>query len=745
MFIIFLLLLIPTTHADCTTLIIETEVQYANLTKQLQACGSVNSLTLDSLTLDQINISLSVSVVSVTIKNCPKLTKVVVRQVAYLASGYGAQFNFENDTLLIDYDIQVLNKTVLSFKQVPQPINLNIQPTSLITGLTVQSTRWYDFSIISRYSLLEFLSLSDLSTLQDLSFIFDNTVTGGLFLKNLPQLNSLSHLSSLRNLLTLLLDDLPLVTSLLGLGGMQTTYNLIVKNLPSLTDISAISHIQAASIVWDNCPNICCPDISTGFYDSIPESKRPTCQDCFTVTEISPKDGPTQGGTTVYLTYQGGIRSSTIRIYWQDRYSVCSVVELGKIKCMLPGGNGVIKLDYSLDNAKHSTGVEFTYLSISDLLTTRSSISYQDSCTDLPCISSTDVRPKDNSMKVAYAQEIVWGIVGSGMFLATIVFLIFSLPNALDLIRSPTIMNIGKGTSVVAGKRTAMGALFTLFAMMLVMGVTLHSIIPYAIDNTWGSTNHISAIPSVLPLFDLKVKMTTFPNICGSITLSAPFQGQMSSDPIKGTCEVTWAQSSYLTASSLTFGLLSSSWQDYLYWISYSVDLKGSGQLSSSTRFFRSANSSHLIKGDSGVLDITATKSLLRHEGNTDYGITIHSSKLTNMKDTHVDNFLSEIGVSASINVKFTDNWEETYILTKQSFFGLLSQIVALCSCVAAGIRLTMYFIARRFHKQSNKPDIELRLRKQSAKSVDQPPDAELGASVQQDDLKGKELEDNVV
>jgi hypothetical protein len=283
------------------------------------------------------------------------------------------------------------------------------------------------------------------------------------------------------------------------------------------------------------------------------------------------------------------------------------------------------------------------------------------------------------------------------------------------------VKNLGHQNSVTASTRTGLGAFFSLTSILLVLAIILSTSLSYGIDNNWAVVSLIISNNQVNIEMDWQVIINLYPsNLCNDPNLSIvgplPLQNITNNNE---HCIITWScDHCYLDPSYFSF--YSGLWSSYLYHIGYEVSVKS--DMSSTLSGYISINSSNTIfKGNVGQINIITTPSLLLDGSNTKRGVIFQEGNETPLLEVSDNQFLNNNGIGFRIDLSFTEYWQQVYIQSKQSEVEFLAQTFALCTTTITFIRLIMYAIARKIYIRSNKPDIDLSIRKSTVKEGVEP------------------------
>jgi len=695
-------------RAECDSLLINNLEQYNNWTATVFREDGCQQVTIDNVPLRHMQIT--GSIISLVIQNCPLLESVTIRQLS--VSTLGPIVEFANNTNLVMYDIILSNQTYLLFNSVAYPQSFDVRPKALVSILYLDNINWSDIGILVGYNNLIGIQVSNAPNIRDLSIIGNNKFSTSVNLVQLDNLLSLSFLSNTVSTGQLIIEYLPSVTSLEGLNSLHMVNGaFIVDNVPQLQDVSQLSNLRSTTVSWSNVPNICCPDISTGIYTNLAASSIPPCKNCFSITDIQPNTSPLEGGILVSMAYVGGIRSSSISILWGQNYVTCTIVSFGVITCITPkiSSAGVVNLQYSFDASSWlPLGTTFSYIQWQNIIPPAPGLEQSYNTITLP-----QLLPPDNSAEINKATLVIWSLAGCSIVITIIIFLIFSLPNSCDIIRTPVVKNLGYGSSVTASRRTPLGSLFSISCIILLVSVLLSSIISYSLGNAWGATSLVNPTQVINRQMSYNVQFAIFPsNICEDNTLL--LTPQTTAIVLGNECLISWNLSA-ISLGPTSFSFKSSLWSTYAYYIKYSLNVTGD-MISSIQGTQTVDNSNDLLKGGQGQVDIMSSVSTLTEGMNVNVGMVFLQNQITNIPTTNLSSFLSSDSLGFSLNLKPTDYHQNTYIQYKQTSLEFLAQILALCSGVITLIRLMMYIIARKIYIHSSKPDIELNLRRSTVK-----------------------------
>lgn len=709
LFICLIFSVLSLVEARCNNVIINNLAEYNNLTQTISKCQTVAQLTIDNVALKDMNIIGSIGML--LIQNCAVLESVEIKQLSVISSITYFSLQFNNNSQLVNYHLSVSNSTSISFRSTGYPLTFELQPKNLLKVLTVSNTNWPDASIFASYNNLIGIGFSNIPTLVDLSSLSQNKFSYAINLVNLPLLMSLSFLYNTLTSTQIYLDNLPNVISLTGMQALRYAQYFSISNMPGLQDISELSGLHSTSISWNNVPSVCCPDISTGIYSNLASNSIPPCKQCFTINSFSPTSSPIEGGINVNVYYNGSIGSNSLRVVWGQSYSTCNVVSLGVISCVTPSvsTSQSVNPKFSTDDVNWIvTDSLFNFINWQSLISSSPSIipSYNS-------ITTAPLLPPDNSHIINNAIIIIWSLIGSIIALTFIIYLIFSLPNSLDLLRTPNVMNLSAGITVTGSKRTPLGSFFTISCILLLVGIILSSSISFSLDNTWGTTSLINPASNIDTNLNWAGQFVMYPSsICNDNTLTIIPQAIKS--VIGDECVINW-NSTLLNQTSLSttsFSISSKLWSTYLYYVKYNLNV--SGKLASSIQGIQIVSGSNtILKGTQGQVNIIASMNILN---SADVGVMFLQNGIVSIPSVDVNDFLSTRSLDFSLNIKFTDYWQGTTVQSKQSTLNFLAEIVALGSGAITVIRLIIYAIARQIYKHSNKPDVALTLRKSTVK-----------------------------
>ena len=677
---------------NCNNLQISNMEQYNNISN----CHTVDILTISNLDIKNINISLSYQ--EIIIENCYNLESVTISQK--YANYPSSIIGFVNNSRLTTYIITVNVTTYVYFNNQIYPSSFNLSPPSLLNTLEVYGTNWNDFSVFKQYTNILGIQLSYLTEIRDLSILQNNKFTASVSLVSLPNLESLSFLKNTITTTTIYLYQLSIIT-LEDMNSLQKTNSFVVDQLLNLTDISALQNLKSSAIIWNNDNNICCPDFTTGMYDNL--ISIPNCRDCFSVESIMPMTGPIEGGIIVDISYNGPIRSNVLHIKWGQNAISCNAAN-NIISCVIPSISEPqeVVLEYSFNNIMWKTlNMKFKYIIWQNLILDRVSTEQQ----SYNSINIPDLLPEDNSQFINNAIIAIWITILCLTVILFIVYIIFTLPRALDIINMPVNKNLGMGLSLYANEKNSLGAFFSITTSLILIGILISSSLSFTLNNKWGATSLISPQNKDADIL-LKVELEISPgNICNDSNLLYTPLTDVEFDVSVDTCFIRWKTSSI----DVIFSVVSNLWSSYAYSIKYSVSALGSNSnMFSTVEGLQISNSSSLLKGNVGEINLVSTINLL---DDTDVGAVFRLDSIVPIENVGTEDFLEQIQLGININIRSTEYWQGTYIQTTQSNLAFIAELFALCSGALSIVKFIMNTIAKLQHRRSNSPDIEITLK----------------------------------
>lgn len=716
---LLILLTLATLTLGCQNLIINNDSQYQNFTANGKSCQQI---TIDGINVKEVNIT--TRFMSLTIQNCAQLESVNINQLPYLSSTIISSpvpsftITFNNNNRLKNYVINLSNASMITWTESTYPKVLQVVPQDLFQAIAVSQSNWTNMDVLDSYNYFTSISLQNMPLVNDLSGVHIQSNSYALDISNLPLVYDLSSFSNLEYLYQLVLIGLS-ISSLGGLNQLQQSQLVIIENMPNLNNISALSNLVAPGITWSNTPEICCPDSTSNIYSTLGKANIPSCKDCYAITSISPQICPIPCTLDIQLAYSGDIRLDTLQLYWNNNYNtICNRVSGQRLFTCKPYNSLVpqtLQLTSRLQFTGPSTSVgQFQYIKWQDWVEPANLF-----ISPLNQLALSDAVPQDRSSDVNYATTVVWSLTGAVIGVTLIVYMIFSLPNYLDLIRTPVIKNLGFGNSLTGSRRSPLGAFFSISCIMLLVSIIITSLVPFYINNSWAVTSLIPPQHQGAPSTNYKLVLQVYPNnLCTDTSFTYASLGfsqkgvwnvTTNSD---NTCTIHWScMSCTVTSSMASLQLDSYSWETYAYWVNYSFTSNSAGLSSTISESF-TTNSSTIFKGQSTGIGITTIPTIIASDTSQVIGIDFERGRGSYINQIPIQNFALITSFNINLVLEVTEYWQEVYIQSKQSSLNLLAQTFALCSAAVTFIRLIMYIIARKIYKSSSKPDVDLSIRK---------------------------------
>ena len=285
--------------------------------------------------------------------------------------------------------------------------------------------------------------------------------------------------------------------------------------------------------------------------------------------------------------------------------------------------------------------------------------------------------PQDNSDEVTTALIATWVVLGLLIIVLVVSYFTCGLTTRLDLI------GVMDGTST---KQTSAGALVVSVGLCVLTGALISVVAGYCLNNTWGSSSLITPQPADLRT-KWQVSLTITP-MSSDVTFTAPAfsieSGWHQTSPGVWSC-----QSCVLTDA--VFSVRSTSWTTYAYEVTWSVAttmsaLSGSQNTSVAT----------ILKGGVGTVNVLATPTLIRQDGEQSTGTTLRHGIITPVPTINATQVMTTTTLGLDLHITNTENWRLNAIYGRQGAWSILAQLVGMASGVMTLVRLAMSAVERR-------------------------------------------------
>ncbi|CAH6418184.1 Hypothetical protein POVN_LOCUS6 [uncultured virus] len=718
-FLIITVLIASLVRAVCTSVLITNDAAYAALNTTVRGCTSISTLTFRNLSLTRVELGFPAT--NINFVACPALAEVKIVQPLKVGpiTSQVYTYSFKACPKLAMYDLRLSNNTFLQFDTMPYPTQLGVNAPTQVEGLIVTNVNWEQLTLAAPFVSLDYIILSNLPNMTDLSAVADKQPTGTVFMSTLPRLRSIAVASTTLNFLSLY--GLPLVTTLGGFSKLARANTLHIRQMAGLRDISALGKVQTTTIMWTGIPPVCYPAAGNALY-TWSQSKLPSFKNCLSITNIIPNDGPITGGSVVHINYTGAIRMSTILVRFGPVNITCQVGVESIVCTTPPGSPGNTRLTYTLGNItvipEAGAEIGFLYKSWDEWATLR------EERDEYLTTQSSDRIPTDRSADVNTTYMVVWGIVGVGSVVAAVLCCVFGLPLWLDRLRTPYYIGIDD-KRLTATKQTQLGVWMTIVIILLIGAGIISLIVPFVINNNLITTSLVA--PGASPPEEVwqAVLRVQPANLCEQPDFQYSAVGFAVMDGVtkrktsgtwdrvidNGTCTLTWrCEQCMMQLQTADITLTSTSSSAYVYWIEWSL-ATGVGY---SVAGLQAAIAGALLDGMPSIT-LLVTPWSTRIAGTSETHTTLMYAETKNVQQRSIDTYGQSRTQGLTLHIAATTYWKETLIQAKQGLLDVVAKIFGLFGILKVANVLLMLFAPKRMDRRKLSVDTR-------RKTIDQPP-----------------------